>query len=144
MAASAKNKIKIFNKPKNLSIKINEISEWANDVLLLNSVTGVQVNIVFVTLPEISAMNRKFRGKDKPTDVITFSMLEGKFKEYSLNMLGDIYVCPDFIKPNNNREVLRRVVHGLLHLLGNDHKGETALRKFVSLEDKFLRLIDTD
>ncbi|MGE3063396.1 MAG: rRNA maturation RNase YbeY [bacterium] len=144
MAALAKNKIKIFNKPKDVSVKIGAISDWANDVLLINSLTGVQVNIVFVTLSEIRIMNRKFRGKDKPTDVITFSMLEGKFKQYSLDMLGDIYICPDYIKPKNNKEILRRIIHGLLHLLGNDHKGEADLGRFISLEDKFLKLINTD
>jgi len=140
MAGLAKNKIKIFNKPKSVRLTSREMAEWADDVLLINSITGVQVNIVFVSLPEMRAMNRKFRGKDKPTDVITFSMLEGKFKQFSLDMLGDIYVCPEYIRSEESGEILRRVIHGLLHLLGNDHKGEGDLKRFIALEDKFLKL----
>jgi len=144
MAQLPKNKIIIFNKPRSIPLKNSEISDWLNDVLLINSITGVKVNIIFVSLQEIRVMNRKYRGKDKPTDVITFSMVEGRFTQYSYDMLGDIYVCPEFIKPKSMKDILRRVIHGLLHLLGNDHKGEKELMKFISLEDKLLKLIKTD
>jgi probable rRNA maturation factor len=144
MTILAKNKVKIFKKPKSLPVKNSEIIDWFNDILLINSIAGVQLNIIFVTLPEIQNMNRKFRKKDKPTDVITFSMVEGKFTQYSYDMLGDIYVCPDFIKAKDSKSVLRRLIHGLLHLLGNDHKGESDLKKFIILEEKYLKLIKLD
>jgi len=144
MTTLAKNKIRIFNRPKFVTLRNSDIINWISDVLLINSITGVRVNIIFVTIGEMKAMNRKYRGKDKPTDVITFSMVEGKFTQYSNDMLGDIYVCADFIKSKNKKEILRRVIHGLLHLLGNDHKGEKELVKFISLENKFLKLIKTN
>lgn len=139
-----KNKIKIYKKPLMLKVKSKDIVDWLNDLLLINSITGVSVNIIFVSIQEMQMMNRKYRKKDKPTDVITFSMVEGRFKQYSYNMLGDIYVCADYIKRADDADILRRIVHGLLHLMGNDHKGESDLKKFIAVENKYLKLITTN
>ena len=65
MTTLAKNKIRIFNRPKFVTLRNSDIINWISDVLLINSITGVRVNIIFVTIGEMKAMNRKYRGKDR-------------------------------------------------------------------------------
>uniref|UniRef100_A0A7C3N6F6 Endoribonuclease YbeY n=1 Tax=candidate division WOR-3 bacterium TaxID=2052148 RepID=A0A7C3N6F6_UNCW3 len=136
-----KNKINIYNKPKKIKKSVKDLKLWIEDILLLNDLTGFVVNFIFVDEEEIREMNKKYRRIDKPTDVISFSLVEGKFVKYSYNMLGDIYICPEQIKPENEEEILRRMVHGVLHLIGYDHKREKEFKKFLKLEDRYLTLI---
>lgn len=84
-----------------------------------------QVSIIFTESHQIKKLNKQFRHKDTPTDVLTFTLEE---KPVS----GEIYICPEYIKKNgyDSEEILRNIVHGLLHLLGYNHKG-----KFVGRED---------
>lgn len=136
-----KNRINIYKKPKKIKKSVNELKLWIEDVLLLNGLTGFVVNFIFVDEYEIRMMNKRYRRIDKPTDVISFSLVEGKFTKYSYNMLGDVYICVEQIKPDNEKDILRRMIHGLLHLVGYDHKRENEFNKFVELEEKYLSLI---
>ncbi len=84
----------------------------------------------------IRRLNREFRGKDRPTDVLSFPMgdrIEGKI------LLGDIAISYDTAKRQAKElghslreEVKRLLVHGLVHLLGYDHElgGEEEERFF--------------
>ncbi|MGB9893377.1 MAG: rRNA maturation RNase YbeY, partial [Candidatus Saccharicenans sp.] len=74
----------------------------------------------------IRALNKKYRHKDQPTDVLSFSLWEkgpdGKF------YLGDIIICPEVAKKQARKQghsLLREVeiltIHGFLHLLGFEH-----------------------
>ena len=75
-----------------------------------------QISIIFTTEDHIKELNKEFRKKNSSTDVLSF-VLENK------PLLGEIYVCPEYIqKEYNEEEVLRDIVHGILHLLGDDHK----------------------
>ncbi|MBV8600672.1 MAG: rRNA maturation RNase YbeY [Candidatus Eremiobacteraeota bacterium] len=69
----------------------------------------------------IRELNRRFRGKDEPTDVLSFPLDEG-------DLLGDIAIsvetarrqAADYDAPLE-REIERLLIHGILHLLGHDH-----------------------
>jgi probable rRNA maturation factor len=81
------------------------------------------VNIVFVTRPKIQKLNKEYRKKDQPTDVLTFTLETEPIS-------GEIYICPEYIAQEYEVEkILRNIIHGFLHLLGEEHKG-----KFISLE----------
>ena len=80
-----------------------------------------KINLVLVGDKEIHKLNRDFRHKDKPTDVLAFPMNED-------GVLGDIAISVDTTKKNARRygvtyrqELKRLVIHGVLHLLGYDH-----------------------
>lgn len=134
------NSIKIFNKPA-LKYTNAAITKWLKGVMSDLEITGFSVNVIFVPIEEITLLNRQYRHKDKPTDVITFSMLEGRFPEYSYNMLGDIYICAEYIRPGTDREIARRILHGVLHLAGYDHKKGNEYDKFISIEEKYLKVL---
>jgi probable rRNA maturation factor len=79
------------------------------------------VNIVFVDLDQIRELNKEYRRIDKATDVLSFNIDEG-------NLLGEVYICPEYVKREEQipfqEEILRLIIHGILHLLGYDHTVE--------------------
>lgn len=80
------------------------------------------VNVIFIPKAEIQELNNQYRNIDAVTDVLSFNLSTEGF-------LGEIYICPIYVKENIpvekvEEEILRLVVHGLLHLLGYDHDVE--------------------
>lgn len=74
-------------------------------------------------------LNRRYRGKDKTTDVLSFSLREGAFSHVQPDVLGDIVIAvPTAARQaaeaghSLGREIEFLLVHGLLHLLGYDHE----------------------
>jgi probable rRNA maturation factor len=74
----------------------------------------------------IRALNREYRGKDSPTDVLSFSLEEPANRPERL--LGDVVISVDTARRQARgydaplqRELYRLLIHGLLHLMGHDH-----------------------
>jgi probable rRNA maturation factor len=89
--------------------------------ILTNEKGKGRINLVLVSDAEIQRLNRRFRHKDKPTDVLSFSMDED-------GVLGDIAISTETTRRNAKKygvsyktEMKRLVIHGVLHLLGYDH-----------------------
>ncbi|MGR7977212.1 rRNA maturation RNase YbeY [Bacillus velezensis] len=93
-----------------------------------------EVSVTIVTNEEIREINRDYRGKDTPTDVISFALEEGGEDEVEIvgadmpPVLGDIIISADRTKEQAEeyghsfmRELGFLAVHGFLHLLGYDH-----------------------
>ncbi len=81
-----------------------------------------EISVTFVEAPAIATLNRTHLGHPGPTDVIAFNLAQPD------EPLGDIYICPDVARASAaelglapREELLRLVVHGVLHLLGWDH-----------------------
>ncbi len=70
----------------------------------------VDVSVALVGQEKIKELNRKYRGKNRPTDVLSFL--------YNKKM-GEIVICPKEVEKGKLAQVL---IHGVLHLLGYDHK----------------------
>lgn len=70
-------------------------------------------------------LNRDYRGKDRPTDVLAFAQREGEGGQLHPEILGDIVVSADTAarqaQRGLRREILHLCAHGLCHLLGHDH-----------------------
>ncbi|AME09481.1 MULTISPECIES: rRNA maturation RNase YbeY [Gemella] len=93
------------------------------------------MSLTFVNKDEIQYINREYRGKDVPTDVISFALndeVEDEINiiglENEINSLGDVIICVDIAKEQAleynhsfDREIGFLAVHGFLHLLGYDH-----------------------
>lgn len=100
------------------------------------------LNILFTDDAEIRELNREFRGKDKSTDVLSFPSGE---KITDQSFLGELVISIPTAKRQAREfevtlrdELLRLVVHGLLHLLGYDHEGvsKAAAQRMRRLEGK--------
>lgn len=104
----------------------------------------VSFDVVFVNNEEIHRINREYRQKDRPTDVITFAIFadspeEEKYIFDGEVSLGEIIVSLDKIeeqsKENNvtfDDELYYLVSHGILHLLGFDHQTEEEYNYMVT------------
>lgn len=90
---------------------------------------NINFNVIIVDNEYIHEINKKYRGIDRPTDVISFALEDYEGENYSdVRILGDIYISIDkarsqAIEYNHSiaRELSFLAVHGLLHLLGYDH-----------------------
>jgi probable rRNA maturation factor len=131
---------------KNLSENyLNEIISIVLDFLKIETGT-VELSLNFVNSDKMRELNREYRDKDKTTDVLSFPLDDDKLKSYGIMPLGDIFVCPDFIKENHqndiDEEVIRAIVHGLLHLLGYDHEiAENDAGRMLDFQEKILKRI---
>ena len=100
---------------------------------------------------EIKKLNKKFRKKNQSTDVLSFPFHEKKqlnniVKREKEIYLGDIIINLSKIKNKDNKtrfqeELNKLWIHGLLHLLGYDHKSNTKYLQMQKLENKFSYLI---
>lgn len=110
----------------------------------------VEVSINIVGEGRIRELNRKYRQKNKVTDVLSFPLgRESGFTQYGTIPLGDIFICLPFAKKEAKREnigierkIAQLVVHGFLHLLGHKHeKSKIDAGKMLSLESRILKHI---
>ena len=102
----------------------------------------VSLTILLSNNKNIKKLNKKFRNKNKPTDVLSFP-LEKKFNSKKNLYLGDIIISYEFMnnpKTLKNLEFKNKVtkifIHGFLHLLGYDHVKMKDFRKMIKEEEK--------
>lgn len=93
------------------------------DAVLQGEHREAELSVSFVGLATMRALNREHKGKDRPTDVLAFSL-----PQPDNTVVGDIYICPAVAREqarrrrlSPRREMARLVVHGVLHVLGHDH-----------------------
>ena len=100
---------------------------------------------------EIKNLNKKFRKKNKSTDVLSFPFQDRKelnnlLKKEKEIYLGDIIINFNKIKNKNlnsfKSEFNRLWIHGLVHLFGHDHKKEKDFLKMNQVEKKYLNLVN--
>ena len=102
----------------------------------------------------LRTLNRDFRDIDKPTDVLSFPMganLAGDAAERGRVFLGEIYVSLETARTQARvarrpfpREVAHLVLHGLLHLIGYDHRTRAERRRMARLEAELMRGLRTE
>jgi len=95
---------------------------------------NVELNLLLTDDEQMRTLNRTFRGLDKPTDVLSFSQIEGRDARFvlppsSVTMLGDVIISIDTAARQAAEqghslayELRHLAVHGGLHLLGYDHE----------------------
>lgn len=133
-------KLEVKKLIKNLLLDIEkeyEIKEFLNEV-----------SVLFVNDEKIHVLNRDYRGKDRPTDVLSFASLDGNDDEnFIFTSLGDIVISLETApkqaieyKTTFNEELIRLLTHGTLHLVGFDHEHVSKKEKneMLSLQDKFI------
>jgi probable rRNA maturation factor len=104
----------------------------ARITLRAEKVKHALISVTLVTAPKIAAINAKHLKHRGATDVISF----GFARERGGPVVADIYIAPSVAKENARRhgvgvreELVRLVVHGVLHALGHDHpEGEARFR----------------
>lgn len=104
---------------------------------------GAEISVTFVTDEEIHEMNREYRGKDKPTDVLSFPLTNGTPEKEDITegvaALGDIVISVETAARQAaeyghsiERETAFLTVHSMLHLLGYDHEVSAEDEKYMN------------
>lgn len=113
---------------------------------------GSELSVSFITNAKIQEINREYRGKDTPTDVISFAMEELGEGEMDIHiegaprMLGDILISVERAKEQATdyghsveRELGFLAIHGFLHLLGYDHSEEEEEKEMNNKQEEILQ-----
>ena len=95
----------------------------------------------------IQKLNKLFRKKNKPTDILSFPLTK-KFRVSKQTYLGDIIISYNFInKPKSlntklfKEKVIKIFIHGFLHLLGFDHKNNKDYKKMLKEEGQIYKSV---
>ncbi len=111
-----------------------------------------EVSVILADDEGIRELNREYRGRDVPTDVLSFSMVEGEevvdVNEDGEAIIGDIIISMERAREqaeeyghSMEREVAYLTVHGVLHLLGYDHMEENDKEIMRKREEEILELL---
>ncbi len=109
----------------------------------------VNATVVLSSDAEVRALNAQFRGKDKPTNVLSFPAdLQFGQEPGGQRELGDVILAAETVQAEANATGIpvihhfqHLVLHGLLHLLGYDHEEDAAAEQMEALEIEILRTL---
>ena len=93
-----------------------------------------EVSVALVDPDVICDLNLEFRGKDEPTDVLSF-VVDGPYGE----MVGEVVICPACASPQMGVEEL--VAHGALHLSGMDHEEVFEESEMARTQEAIMRMV---
>ena len=103
----------------------NSFRRWAG-VALAHPYSAAAVTIRLVETTEIQDLNRRYRQRDQPTNVLSFPLPEHLQLQHGV--LGDVLICPHIAAAEAQQQHKRLpdhlahlTVHGVLHLQGHDH-----------------------
>lgn len=109
--------------------------------------TRGDICIRIVTPEESQTLNRDYRGKDKPTNVLSFPFEAPP--GIPVDLIGDLAICADVVFAEAEEQGKKpldhwahMVIHGTLHLLGFDHINETDAEQMEALERQLLARLD--
>ncbi|OPY82401.1 MAG: Endoribonuclease YbeY [Smithella sp. PtaU1.Bin162] len=144
-------KIQIANKQNKIKIAKRDIRSTVIKLLKYLNCTDKEISISLVDDKTIQRMNYQYLERDKPTNVLSFSLQEGKFSNINPQILGDIVISVDTARQEASlrnftfeQEIDFLIIHGLLHLLGYNHEKTTKeeTRKMQRKEKKLFDLLN--
>ncbi len=121
---------------------VGKLRHWARSALAGRR-NPAELSIRIVDAAESQALNRQFRAKDKPTNVLAFPA--DLPAELGLPLLGDVVICRDVVAAEAAAQGkapeahwAHMVIHGTLHLLGFDHQDPAQAEEMETLETELL------
>ncbi len=111
-----------------------------------------ELSLVITDDTAIAELNRRYLGREGPTNVIAFPMAEGDYAGITPGLLGDVVISLDTARREAQAAGLsvqerftQLLVHGILHLLGYDHESSAAAAaEMAAREAEVLSLIKED
>lgn len=135
-------KILIANQQKSVKIDRRKIRIQMIRLLKLMNGEDNEISLTFVDDDTIQRINKEYLHRDKPTNVISFSLQEGAFGGLNPDVLGDIVISVDTAVKEARRgrlsldeEILYLMIHGFLHLTGYNHEN-TSRANAVKMRQK--------
>jgi probable rRNA maturation factor len=146
--------LRIENRQRALKLDTPAIRRLVRLILEDHDCAGADLTVVFARDPLVRKLNASYRDVDRATDVLAFAMrdvdppgIDGDSEELE-RVLGDVVISVDRAmvqskryRKTPEREILKLVAHGVLHLLGHDHDSTRARTSMRNLENRYLRAL---
>ena len=137
-----------------LPLWTNEARAYVRKVLAVLGLDNWELSVLFCNNRYIKTLNAQYRNRDEPTDVLSFSLGEEPGRagaagtETGPYLAGDIVISLDALKENaqffevpEEEELRRLLVHGILHLAGEDHASNEAEEPMLKKQEEILRTL---
>jgi probable rRNA maturation factor len=125
--------------------KKSDFKKWVK-IALPQDLQTVEITIRIVNPEESKALNSYYRGKNKPTNVLSFPFALPE--EIDVTLLGDLVICASIVEEEAEQEKIlptmhwaHLVIHGILHLQGYDHHNIKAAKIMEALEKDLLQQV---
>ncbi len=137
--------IRIANRQRRIPLRVETYRTLAEKVLHKLGQPDAELSLSFFSDLRIQSLNRIYRGKDQPTDVLAFSLAHSKLAPH---FLGDVVISAPTAhrqarehRHSFHREIAWLIIHGILHLLGYDHEKAKDARRMRRKERSLLRQV---
>jgi len=138
-------KIWIRNRQKPIPLDVKKIRRVVQKILAKLGLPEAELSLLLVDDKQIQELNLRFLGRDKPTNVLAFSMREGEYSSLHPHLLGDLVISIETAKRQSKQSGLNEMemfilllIHGVLHLLGYEHEGSKKDAREMTLKQKEL------
>tara|TARA_Y100001936_G_scaffold245083_1_gene286489 strand:+ start:2348 stop:2806 length:459 start_codon:yes stop_codon:yes gene_type:complete len=136
---------KIIKNPNKLILET--IKKFPKDYKFLNK--RIYITVLLTNNKKIQLLNKNFRKKNKPTDILSFPFFDKQDLKKNLKnkkiYLGDIAISyEEFLKKNRDdykNGFIKIFIHGFLHLLNFDHKSNKEFKKMSLIENKLFQKV---
>jgi len=133
-------------RPRQLDVPL--VKRRAREILRALGHSRSELSLSLVGDAEIADLNASYREKSRPTDVLSFSLLEGAHSDFRGQLLGDVVISVETAARQArerhrslNEEVTRLLIHGVVHLLGYDHETSEAEARVMRAEERRVRAV---
>lgn len=141
-------KVSVVNSQRNISIDTRRLKQIAGRALNVLDEPNAELSIYIVDDTEIKNLNYRYRGMDKATDVLAFSMREGQRIKGAEGILGDVVISAQTAAKQARRlrkeikyEIFLYLVHGILHLVGYNDASYEARKKMERVQNEIFQQV---
>ncbi len=144
--------ITITNKQRLAIFDMPQLEVLIHEMLHVVDYPTFDLGVMFCGAQRIQQFNKKFRSKDKPTDVLSFPYHADRDPDVRIAVkdddeanLGDIIICPTIVAQRASQydrtfeqHMVALIAHGVAHLLGHDHQTDEEFAVMDRLEKKLI------
>ena len=143
--------ITLINRQRKIPIDEQWLTAAVQDILKQLDYETFDIGILLTTNKTIKKYNETYRGKKRPTDILSFSYYEVSPGEKIVaasdeeKNLGDLILSPEYIVSSAKKlgvsfehRLLILLIHGICHLIGYDHETDEEYHQMKALEDQLL------
>lgn len=143
-------KIVMGNRQRRHPVEVKRLRKLAATTLSVLGFTDSELSVTIIGDRSMRRMNREYRGKDSPTNVLSFAMGEGEFPGLNPQLLGDVVISADTAFREAEEEGISLterlgflLLHGILHVTGYDHErsGEAEAKKMERKQRELFALL---
>ncbi len=131
-------------------VDVDRLHRRAKAVLCAIGQGRSELSIALVDDRGIAELNGQWRAQPRSTDVLSFSLMEGKFSDHRSGMLGDVVISVETaarqateLHRGLDDRVAKLLIHGVLHLIGHDHVDDEEANAMAAEERRLYRALDS-